>query len=180
MKKVVLLSLFLLLSVVLTFGQSATAGAKAATTVVGVASTVASSDMGPGVESLKADVQEDYTVVAGNTLKAVSAQVYGDYRYWPIVYLTNKETISNPELIEPATAFKIYKLPFDPAVPGDISKLLIVETYLQTYARYLELGSDWTWQRRWVLLEAMHFSPELFSKSESRIDATDLEWYKSR
>lgn len=154
--------------------------AQLTTTVVGVASTVASSDMGPGIESLKANAQEDYTVVAGNTLKAVSAQVYGDYRYWPIVYLTNKETISNPELIEPATAFKIYKLPFDPALPNDLSKRLIVETYLQTYARYLELGSDWTWQRRWVLLEALYFSPELFAKSESRIDAADLDWYKSR
>jgi len=180
MKKYTLGVFLLTILVSMSFSQSATTGAKAATTVVGVASTVASSDMGPGIESLKANAQEDYTVVAGNTLRAVSAQVYGDYRYWPIVYLTNKETISNPELIEPATVFKIYKLPFDPALPNDLSKVLITETYLQTYARYLELGSEWTWQRRWVLLEAMHFSPELFSKSESRIDAADVEWYKSR
>jgi len=170
----------LVLAVFFAFGQSATSGTKAATAVVGAAATVASTDMGPGVESLKADVQEDYTVVAGNTLKAVSAAVYGDYRYWPIVYLTNKETISNPELIEPAMAFKIYKLPFDPALPNDISKLLIVETYLQTYARYLELGSEWAGARRWVLLEAMHFAADLFDKYEARIDASDAEWYKAR
>ena len=53
--------------------------------------------MGPGIESLKANVREDYSVVAGNTLKAISAAVYGDYRYWTIVYLTNKEAIANPE-----------------------------------------------------------------------------------
>jgi len=180
MKKAIVLSLFLVLAVVVAFGQSATTGAKAATAVVGAASTVASSDMGPGLESLKANVQEDYTVVVGNTLKAVSEAVYGDYRYWPIVYMTNKETIDNPELIEPDTAFKIYKLPFDPALPNDISKLLIVETYLQTYARYVELGGDWVDARRWVLLEAMHFSPDLFTKFEGRIEATDADWYGSR
>jgi len=180
MKKYILCSIILIFTVFLAFGQRTTTGTEATTAVVGAAATVASTDMGPGVESLKAEVQEDYTVVEGNTLKAVSASVYGDYRYWPIVYLTNKETISNPELIEPATAFKIYKLPFDPALPNDLSKVLIVETYLQTYARYLELGSDWVGQRRWVLLEAMHFAPDLFEKFESRIDASDTEWYKAR
>jgi len=60
------------------------------------------------------------------------------------------------------------------------SWVLITGTYLQTCARHLELGSDWTWQRRWVLLRAMHFSPELFTKSESRIDPADQRWYKSR
>jgi len=31
------------------------------------------------------------------------------------------------------------------ALFNDLYKVLIVETYLKAYARYLELGSDWTW-----------------------------------
>lgn len=177
MKKLVVISALLLCGV-LAFGQ--TMATQAASAAVGAASTVASTEMGPGLESLKAKAQEDYTVVSGNTLKAVSESVYGDYRYWPIVYLTNKETIANPELIEPDTAFKIYQLPFDPTVPNDISKLLIVETYLQTYARYVELGGDYVGARRWVLLEATHFAADLFDKYADRIEASDAEWYKAR
>jgi hypothetical protein len=162
----------------LAFAQVSTSGA--ATAAVGVTSKVASSDMGPGIESLKADAKEDYTVAAGDTLKAISAKVHGDYRYWPIVYMTNKETIANPEIIEPGMAVKMYKLPFNAADPNNLSKLLIVETYLQTYARYVELGGEWVGARRWVLLEATHFGPDLFDKSASRIEASDLEWHKAR
>lgn len=181
MKKLLSFAVALLVLGSFAFGQtSATQPGTAATAVVGAAATVASTDMGPALESLKATVQEDYSVVAGNTLKAVSAAVYGDYRYWPIVYLTNKEAIANPELVEPGMAFKIYTLPFDPALPNDISKLLIAETYLQTYARYVELGGEWVDARRWVLLEATHFAPDLFTRFDGRIDSSDAAWYRGR
>ncbi|PKL23419.1 MAG: hypothetical protein CVV47_14355 [Spirochaetae bacterium HGW-Spirochaetae-3] len=178
MKKLFIVALIALLLVPAAFAQVTAAGA--ATTAVGAASTVASSDMGPGLESLKSDVNEGYTIVSGDTLKGISAARFGDYRYWPVVYMTNKESIANPERIEPATALRIYRLPFNAASPSDISKLLIVETYLQTYARYVELGADWVGARRWVLLEATHFSPELFSKFASRIEDSDEAWYKAR
>jgi len=178
MNKRIWAGVFLLAIGSLVFAQVTAAGA--ATAAVGITSKVASSDMGPGLESLKADAKEDYSVVAGDTLKAVSAKIHGDYRYWPIVYMTNKDAIDNPERIEPGLAVKMYKLPFNAADPNNLSKLLITETYLQTYARYVELGSEWVGARRWVLLEATHFGPDLFDKSASRIEASDLEWYKSR
>ncbi len=174
MKRIVLVSFALLAVAAAAFGQTLTQSA------VGAVSTAASSDMGPGIESLKANVQEDYAVVSGDTLKAVSEAAYGDYRYWPIVYLTNKETISNPELIEPGLAIKIYKLPFDAKAPNDLSKRLIAETYLQAYERYVELGTSWTDARRWVLLEALRFAPNLFADYASRIDDGDEAWYRSR
>lgn len=178
MKKLFVIALVSTALVSAAFAQLTTAGA--ASSAVGAASTAASSDMGPGLESLKSDNKDAYSVVSGDTLKGISAARFGDYRYWPIVYMTNKEAISNPERIEPATALNIYKLPFNAAVPSDISKLLIVETYLQTYARYVELGADWVDARRWVLLEATYFSKDLFGKYASRIEDSDETWFRSR
>lgn len=175
MKRIVLVSLALLALAAAAFGQQTVTQA-----AVGAASTVASADMGPGIESLKANAQEDYAVVSGDTLKAVSEAAYGDYRYWPIVYLTNKEAISNPERIEPGLAIKIYKLPFDAKAPNELSKRLIAETYVQAYERYVALGASWTDARRWVLLEALRFAPNLFADYASRIDDGDEAWYRSR
>lgn len=158
----------------LAFGQITTSS------VVGAASTAASSDLGPGLEGLKANLQEDYVVRAGDTLKSISASVYGDYRYWTFIYLTNKGAVANPERIEPGLALKIYKLGFDPKLPNDLSKKVIAETYLQSYARYVELGADWTDARRWVLLEATAFAPDLFAAAAARIDDSDEAWYKAR
>lgn len=180
MKKSFILLFCLVLVATAAFAQRTATSTGAASAVVSTAATVASSDMGPALESLKANLQEEYRVVGGNTLKAVSRAVYGDYRYWPIVYLTNKEAIDNPELIEPGMAFKIYRLPFDPALPNDVSKLLVAETYLQTYERYVRLGGAWVDARRWVLLEATHFAPDLFTRFAARIEASDAEWHAAR
>ena len=161
MKRFVLAALLVLLAAVMAFGQ-----------------TLA---LTPSVDSLKATVESEYTVVAGDTLSLISAKVYGDYRYWPVIFLTNKSNVfNNPEVIEPGMMLKIYKLPFKISGIDAVSKLLLAEVYLQTYEAYLSLGADWINARRWVLLESLFVNEDLFSKSNPRVEASDSNWYGSR
>jgi len=150
------------------------------TTAVGTASGLASGGLPGGLDTLAADYRADYTVKAGDTLKDISMAQYGDQRYWPMLYMTNKGVVANPELLEPGMVLKIYELPFDPKAPGALSVTVIVETYLQTYADYIAFGASWVDQRRWVLLQAQTFQSDFFAKNEARIDAADLAWYKAR
>jgi len=168
------LSLCLLAFVAVTLFAQAPLVSGAVSTVAGLATTATPLD------SLKGTIRNSYGVMAGDTLRMISAREFGDYRYWPLVFMTNTDVVTNPERIEPATEMKIYKLPFASGTPDGIARVLIAETYIQTYERYVALGADWIDERRWVLLEALYFEPELFDKYAGRVDADDAAWYKAR
>ncbi len=172
MKKLLTICMLALVALALSAQTPSVSGA------VSTASSLATTST--PLDSLKAGVQNNYSVVAGDTLRMISQKEFGDYRYWPLVFMTNTDVVSNPERIEPAVAIKIYKLPFASKTPDAIAKVLVAETYIQTYERYVALGTDWVNERRWVLLEALYFEPSLFSKFASRIAADDASWYKAR
>jgi NitT/TauT family transport system substrate-binding protein len=47
----------------------------------------------------KADVGQDYTIQAGDTLSKLSERFYQSQMKWPIIYEANRETIKNPHYI---------------------------------------------------------------------------------
>ena len=138
---------------------------------------------GAGLDALKAGVSKEYAVEKGETLKSIAAERYGDYRLWPVLWFANKDGVRNPDLIEPGQKLEVYELPFAVPKDGDFGALqdaLITKAYLAAYGRYLDEGPDWVGQRRWTLLEARAFEPELFEKEAASIDEEDLRWYAGR
>ena len=79
---------------------SAQAAPSLTTTAVGTASGLASGGLPGGLDTLASKYRADYTVKAGDTLKDISLAQYGDLRYWPMLYMTNKGVVANPELLE--------------------------------------------------------------------------------
>ena len=49
--------------------------------------------------SIVANAEESYTVKAGDNLKKIAKQVYGDSSQWESIYEANKAAIKNPKLI---------------------------------------------------------------------------------
>ncbi len=185
MKKFFHLCLILFFVAGLLGAQSAAGGGKKAPAVSpdisAVADAAASVEVpSADLETLKTEVIKDYVVVNGDSLREISEAVFKDYRLWPIIWFTNQDSIPNPEVIEKQQEFKIYKLPFNVGAYSAVEKLLIGEAYLRAYAAYVKAGPDWLAKRRWVLLEALAFKPQLFSADAARIDAEDIAWYQKR
>ena len=193
MGKLGLVLLLVGLSLAFGFGQTiippgatmavATTTTATTSTVVVTTATATAAAAAPTIESLKANVERQYTVLADDSLRAVAARLYGNYRYWSVLFLTNRELIANAEIIEPGMVITLYRLPFDPAaVEGldAIGQLFMTEAYLQTYEAYVQNGVDLVNPRRWVLLEALYYNADLFTAFTARINADDLAWFQSR
>lgn len=50
---------------------------------------------------------ESYTVKSGDTLWAISERFYGDGNQWNRIYEANRETIKDPDLIQPGWELNI-------------------------------------------------------------------------
>jgi len=51
---------------------------------------------------------EEYTVEAGDTLRSIAQQVYGDASQWPRIYDANRETIGpDPDTLNAGTRLRI-------------------------------------------------------------------------
>jgi len=51
--------------------------------------------------------EERYTVKSGDTLWAISQHFYGDGNQWNRIYEANRETIKDPDLIQPGWELNI-------------------------------------------------------------------------
>jgi 2',3'-cyclic-nucleotide 2'-phosphodiesterase/3'-nucleotidase len=138
---------------------------------------------GPGLDALLAGTAKEYSVVKGETLKAIAAKQYGDYHLWPILWFANRDAVKAPDAIEVGQKLSVYKLPF--ALPasleyGPAESAMVVESYMAAYRNYVDLGGEWANQRRWVLLEALPFDPAVFVTQEAAIELEDLQWFAAR
>jgi hypothetical protein len=130
---------------------------------------------GPDLGQLAKDVDKVYTVAKGDTLQSVANKAYGDYRAWAALWAANSEAIANPDKIEVGDKITLYKVS-----AKAIEASLMAEAYLAAYERFVYLGQDFADQRRWVLLEARAFSPEVFVIAKDRILVEDELWYGAR
>ena len=51
--------------------------------------------------------QYGYTVRPGDNLWHIAHQVYGDGRYWPLLYQANRHQLYNPHLIHPGQVLRV-------------------------------------------------------------------------
>lgn len=56
------------------------------------------------------DLQQTYTVVAGDSLSKISKHFYGDASKWKSIWEANKEQIKNPDLIQVGQVLTIPKM----------------------------------------------------------------------
>jgi len=96
-----------------------------------------------------------YTVVEGDWLSMIATMrnVYHDGSKWPMIYESNKDKITNPNLIYPGWVLLIPYLDRYTVVPGDCLWLI---------ASYLSIYSD---ARRW---------PEIYEANKDNIK--DPDW----
>jgi len=134
----------------------------------------------PDLSQLAAEVTKEYVIQKGDTLKGIAAKEYGEYSFWPALWVANRDAVPQPELIEPGTTIKIYKLPFKAGAPSAVVDPVMKAAYAQTYDRYVDLGNDWVPQRRWVLLEDVRYDAELFTKDAGWIKQEDRTWHAKR
>ena len=48
-----------------------------------------------------------YTVIAGDTLRSIAEQSYGDETQWPRIHEANRDQITNPDQIVPGQVLRI-------------------------------------------------------------------------
>lgn len=53
------------------------------------------------------NVDRTYTVVAGDSLSGIAKKLYGDTDKWRLIFEANRDSIKNPDLIQPGQTFKI-------------------------------------------------------------------------
>jgi nucleoid-associated protein YgaU len=55
----------------------------------------------------KPSTPSTYTVAKGDSLSKIAKRIYGDAQKWHQIYEANKDTIKNPDLIQPGQVLKI-------------------------------------------------------------------------
>lgn len=105
-------------------------------------------------ESLRAfgSAVATHTVAKGENLQRVADAAYGNRLYWPMVWVVNADTLTDPELVSVGAVVRVARL----AEPVDQSALgaALDEAYRLTYRRYRELAKRTPGERRWVLSQA--------------------------
>jgi len=65
------------------------------------------SNVQSGVSSTAPSAGQSYTVAKGDTLSEIAKSFYGNANQWRVIYEANKDTIKNPDLIQPGWVLKI-------------------------------------------------------------------------
>lgn len=61
----------------------------------------------PAPAAPSAPAEQRYTVVAGDTLSAISKRFYGDAKHYPKIFEANKDILKDPDHIKPGQSLRI-------------------------------------------------------------------------
>lgn len=79
----------------------------------------------------------DYNVTAGDNLYTISKLLYGDSKYWPLIYVENKLNVKDMDSIYPSDILTIPRIP-----QGSTAQNELAIVYIQAYKDYKILGKD--------------------------------------
>lgn len=102
-------------------------------------------------------IQENYSIIKGDTLYDISNRLFGDPRYWPKIWALNNKSITNPHLIRPGTTIAF--------LPGTGSSL--PEVLLQTAPLAAEVPEDPTGEKPTEIAEADIPPPVYLDEAEA-------------
>ena len=74
-------------------------------------------ESGSSVTEPRTEEPETYTVESGDSLWAISERFYGDGNQWNRIYEANRDTIKDPDLIQPGWVLNI---PRDAETEGEV------------------------------------------------------------
>lgn len=74
-------------------------------------------ESGSSVTEPQAEEPETYTVESGDSLWAISNRFYGDGNQWNRIYEANRDTIKDPDVIQPGWVLNI---PRDAETEGEV------------------------------------------------------------
>lgn len=118
-----------------------------------------------------------HTVVWGDTLYSLSRALYGDSKYWPLIYVENMKTIKDMDNIHPKDVLKIPRIPQSSTAQKELA-----EVYIQTYKEYKHLGKDNKahWLLYWGSQNIDYDLLDIFSEDISSEDRKKVKEYLKR
>ena len=139
----------------------------------------------------KRAIIEEYTIKSGDNIYNIAKKHWNNEYLWPDLYITNKATINDPDLIKINDTIVIYESLGDPSKFSKKQKDDLVYAYLGIYRIYKAFGEDDLQQNRiergkkriddarWSLYTAVRFDHHLLSKYQDAIYPEDSEFVKT-
>ncbi|MDH5465772.1 MAG: hypothetical protein OEW60_09050, partial [Thiovulaceae bacterium] len=78
-----------------------------------------------------------HRIVSGDSLYLLSQRLYGDSKFWPLIYIKNSENIQDMDLIYPGKTLIVPRIE-----KGSTSKEELAKVYIKAYERYKQLGKE--------------------------------------
>lgn len=115
----------------------------------------------------------NYTLELGDSLYSISKRIYGDSKFWPLIYVYNKDQIKDVDKICLGDILKLSHIP-----QGSSAQEVLSEVYIQAYKAYKQVGKDN--KAHWLLYwGSRHIDRDLLKKFSSDIKAEDRVKVKS-
>lgn len=133
---------------------------------------------------------EEYTVKSGDTIFDISDRYWNNKYLWPDLYILNKNSISDPDLIYPGDKLLIYEKLGDPEKFNKKQRQKIVEAFIGVYRIYrsfgekdieagnIKKGEKRITDARWTLYTALRYDKDLLKKYKDAIYPQDIEIIK--
>ncbi len=140
---------------------------------------------GPAIPTAPASTAETHTVVRGDTLFGLAGEYWSDPYLWPMLFVANSETITDPDYLRRGSVLNIPRRSDAPAV---------ADAHIAAYHRYRELGGEALSQGRargdlwliqlglirvnkayWVLYSGLRYDDSLLERAGETVSRADLE-----
>lgn len=78
----------------------------------------------------------------GNYLYALSKQLYGDPKYWPLIYKANYTKLDNPDFVTPLIQLMVYEMDSAATVMTSEDSLMMSEAYQSVAMAYMKHNKE--------------------------------------
>ncbi|MCW8888921.1 MAG: LysM peptidoglycan-binding domain-containing protein, partial [Gammaproteobacteria bacterium] len=116
--------------------------------------------------------EQPYKLQSGNSLWRLSKRFYSEALYWPHIYYSNSDTISNPDRLREG---RTITMPTLEGAPGNLTsndREAIAEGYFLVYTFYKKSGHR---DAFFALLEAKRYSAEVVERKRHTLKLSAVE-----
>ncbi len=119
----------------------------------------------------------EYRVLEGNNLYDLSQTLYGESKYWPLIYVENMDKVRDMDKIYPGKTLHIPRIP-----KGSSAQEALIKVYIKVYKAYKRLEKDNKahWFLYWGQQNIDEKLLERFSQEISPEDRKQVQSYLER